>query len=280
MYRSALQPLTRISPLHNEPAGQLADSPSAKRQAAVMEVLRQVKVQLPLPDGTPVDLTLIATLNAPPRGVLPDFISTYIWETRKFFEESVVFDIVAHLKPGMMFVDVGANLGTFTAAARAVGAETISIEPQPVLQETLRANAGEGKVFSVGAGTSTEKLRVYTAFMRHPRSGGIMANLGGNGMVNEGGRQPSDVEVEIRRLDDLLEGVKPDIIKIDVEGMEQDVLISGTETLEKYKPLLYLEQNKGHELNACFKVLKPLGYRVDEVLGDELSSTVVRYAAD
>lgn len=250
-----------------------------------MEVLKHTKVKVPLlvatsPDGKElmkdVELTVIAALKSP-YGIIPDYVSTDIIETGKFFEETVVFDIIAHLKPGMLFVDVGANLGTFTAAARAVGAETISIEPQPILQASLKANAGKGKIFAVGAGTSKEKMTVFDTFMRHPNRGVIMANLGGNDLLGAGGRQPSNVQVEIKKLDTMLKGTKPDVIKIDVEGMERDVLESGLKIIAQHKPILYLEQNHGYELAACYKILKPLGYYIAEVLGDEFSSTVIRY---
>lgn len=54
---------------------------------------------------------------------------------------------------------------------------------------------------------------------------------------------------------------KPSLIKIDVEGMEADVIRGARETIARHSPVLYLENN-GDNSTAIAPVLDEIGYRV------------------
>lgn len=64
-------------------------------------------------------------------------------------------------------------------------------------------------------------------------------------------------KVEVRRLDDY--GLSPTFVKIDVQGFEGKVLRGMRETIERCRPLLYIERNK-FSLPEVLEYLKPLGY--------------------
>jgi FkbM family methyltransferase len=128
------------------------------------------------------------------------------------------------LRPGSVMVDVGANIGEFSlVAASVVGAEgrVIAIEASPVIYETLRRNValnGFANVHPVlvAAGAS-EGLATFGELPAH--------NWGMNR------RGPGDVSHSItvasRTVDSILRdcGVDQcDLLKIDVEGMEMEVL--------------------------------------------------------
>jgi hypothetical protein len=51
------------------------------------------------------------------------------------------------------------------------------------------------------------------------------------------------------------------LIKIDVEGMEADVIRGARETIARHSPVLYLENN-GDNSTAIAPVLDEIGYRV------------------
>lgn len=243
-----------------------------------MKVLSVERIPVKMPNSQQmVEMTVITALESQ-YGIVQDYISDDILSHRRFFEEEEVGRVIAELSPGDLFVDVGANIGTFTVAAQAVGATTISIEPQPILQKTLKKNAGKGEIHAVGAGTSKDKLHIYTCFTRHPDRHTIIANLGGNSLLNIGGRTDSGVEVEIKTLDEIVGNRSPKVIKIDVEEMEADVIKSGLKMIERCKPVIYAENNSGDAIVECFNILKPLGYKITDVIGELGSSTVVRYA--
>jgi FkbM family methyltransferase len=243
------------------------------------EPIGGTKLTLPVPGTSKTAEVHVITAVRSPYGVIQDYISAQVIEDGRFFEEHEVEAIVRLLAPGDLFVDIGANIGLFTAAARAAGAETISIEPQEVCMKSLKKNAGKGEVVQAACGTKKDAMPVYDSYMRHPKRGAIMANIGASSVVSDFGRRDSGKKAEFLTLDEIVGRRNPKVIKIDVEGAEIDVLRSGEKVLERAKPVLFLEQNHGTELAVCANFLKRFGYRVAEVLGDENTSTVVRYEA-
>ncbi len=130
----------------------------------------------------------------------------------------------AHLRPGGVFVDVGANVGTYALAlARDVGAEgkVIAIEPHPVTHARLAFN-------SAASGYSQMRLVAAAA---GPADGELLIetdgdNLGASHIV-AGEASPRAFKVPSLRLQRILEeaGVSQvDALKIDVEGFEDRVL--------------------------------------------------------
>jgi FkbM family methyltransferase len=130
----------------------------------------------------------------------------------------------AHTPAGGVFVDVGANVGTYALAlARQVGAggKVIAIEPHPVTQARLAFNrAASGytqvRLVAAAAGPSDGELMIET-------DGG---NLGASHVVS-GERAGNAIRVPSLRLQRILgdAGVaQVDALKIDVEGFEDRVL--------------------------------------------------------
>jgi FkbM family methyltransferase len=135
----------------------------------------------------------------------------------------------AHTRAGGVFVDVGANVGTYALAlARHVGAtgKVIAIEPHPVTHARLAFN-------NAASGTAQVKLVAAAA---GPADGELMIetdgdNLGASHIVS--GQALSEkasgkaIKVPSLRLQRILEqaGVSQvDALKIDVEGFEDRVL--------------------------------------------------------
>ena len=130
----------------------------------------------------------------------------------------------AHIRPGGVFVDVGANVGTYALAlARDVGAEgkVIAIEPHPVTHARLAFN-------SAASGYSQMRLVAAAA---GPADGELLIetdgdNLGASHIV-AGEASARAFKVPSLRLQRILEeaGVSHvDALKIDVEGFEDRVL--------------------------------------------------------
>jgi FkbM family methyltransferase len=130
----------------------------------------------------------------------------------------------AHTPQGGVFVDVGANVGTYAMVlARHVGTggKVIAIEPHPITQARLafnRAASGFSQVALVAAaaGPSDGELLIET-------DGN---NLGASHIVS-GERAGNAIKVPSLRLQRILEdaGVsRVDALKIDVEGFEDRVL--------------------------------------------------------
>jgi FkbM family methyltransferase len=135
---------------------------------------------------------------------------------------------VAHaLRPGDLFLDVGANAGSYTVlAAGWSGADVIAIEPAPDAFARLEAN-----VSSNGLSGRVELHRVAVG-----ASDGTATFTAGNDSTNHvvrDGSSPSGstIEVPMRTLDTILAGRTPRIIKLDVEGFEREALQGAAATL-------------------------------------------------
>jgi len=130
----------------------------------------------------------------------------------------------SHTPSGGVFVDVGANVGTYAMVlARHVGTsgKVIAIEPHPVTFSRLafnRAASGFTQVHlvAVAAGPTDGELMIET-------DGG---NLGASHIVSSKPRGNA-IRVPSSRLQRILEGAginHVDTLKIDVEGFEDRVL--------------------------------------------------------
>lgn len=130
----------------------------------------------------------------------------------------------AHSPDGGVFVDVGANVGTYALAlARQVGAsgKVIAIEPHPITHARL--------AFNRAASNATQVILVAAA--AGPADGELMIetdgdNLGASHIVS-GKPAENAIKVPSLRLQRILDeaGVTHvDALKIDVEGFEDRVL--------------------------------------------------------
>jgi FkbM family methyltransferase len=132
------------------------------------------------------------------------------------------------LRPADLFVDVGANAGSFTILASSVtGARTVAFEPIPStferLEENVRLNDIEALVTCVNGGVAATEGRItFTTgddAMNHVAAPGAETDTG--------------MSVEVTTLDTALHGEDPALIKIDVEGFELPVLEGATRTIER-----------------------------------------------
>lgn len=118
------------------------------------------------------------------------------------------------LRPEDLFIDGGANMGSYTVlASAAVGCRTIAVEPLAELWPNIEANGIEEFVDVKRAALSSKRG------MAHMTGGN---NLPGS-RINEQGKIP----VQTITLDDL---PTPDLLKLDIEGHE-DEAVKGAERL-------------------------------------------------
>jgi FkbM family methyltransferase len=136
----------------------------------------------------------------------------------------------AHLlRPGDVFVDVGASDGSYALMASGIaGADTIAFEPEPAAAGRLLDNvvlnrlADRIQIRRSAVGRCTGVVRITTNLRtgNHVVVDGEMIS----GMV---------VEVPCVALDTELVGTAPTMIKVDVEGFEQAVLDGGAEVFRR-----------------------------------------------
>jgi FkbM family methyltransferase len=132
---------------------------------------------------------------------------------------------VAHfLRPDDLFVDIGSNVGSYTVLGAAVrGARTICFEPDPETVVCLRENIAAN---DIGARVTVHQMALG-AF-----NGTVSFTRGLDTVNHVAEADDRDVRtVPIARLDDVLAGHDPALIKLDVEGYEASVLEGAAQTL-------------------------------------------------
>ena len=134
--------------------------------------------------------------------------------------------LLPHLKPGMVFVDIGANVGSYSAfvGTRAEGLTLIGFEPHPRTYAKLIYNLEANKlptnnILNCGVGADHETTKLWS-------DGG--SNIGHTSMLKEGTANASvSVDVPVVPLLDVLNERnidRLDILKIDIEGFEDRAL--------------------------------------------------------
>ena len=170
-----------------------------------------------------------------------DPVSSYL--ARGMLWHPPIIKVLAQMmKPGKVFVDVGAHIGLFSiiAAKAAAGAgRIVSFEPDPVNRAVLTMNARANGVdldirdcaiaAEVGEATlfTSEDNRAIHSIVPEPR-------LEPSGLV-----QTSTLERELEGLDRL------DLIKLDVQGAEPDIIAGIGDLLFRFDraPIIIMEVN-------------------------------------
>lgn len=173
------------------------------------------------------------------------------------FAEGENWVMTKFLRPGNIALDIGANIGTVTVPlARCVGAQgrVYAFEPQRIIFQHLCANAVlnglsnvEARCAAVGAVNGTATIPALD-----PRVEGL---FGSTEVRNDDEGDP----VPIIRVDDL-DLPRCDLIKIDVEGMEADVLAGADATIAQHRPVIYFEAKKGANTRTCLDWLMARSY--------------------
>jgi FkbM family methyltransferase len=162
--------------------------------------------------------------------------------------------------PGDVVIEIGANIGAHTVPlARHVGSQgrILAIEPQRLVFQTLCANI---------ALNSLENVDCYWAAIGDKEGAITVPEPNPNQRSNLGGVTLIDARqgclVECLTLDKFIALPRITMIKIDVEGMETEVIAGGLQLLQKFKPLLYVENDRLDKSEALMKLISSLGYRM------------------
>jgi FkbM family methyltransferase len=158
------------------------------------------------------------------------------------------------LGPGDLFIDVGANVGSYSIWAAELGAEVIALEPAgdtfALLEENVALNGYPIKAICAAAGATQGSAR-FT------RGHDCVNRLHPNGPA----------ETEVLTIDSLIGSRTVAGMKVDVEGFEIDVLHGCERALSEHRVrLLQLEWNAtsmqavGTDRSPVASLLAKFGY--------------------
>ncbi len=188
------------------------------------------------------------------------------------FEPALQEILQYQLAPGMIFYDVGANVGFLgILAARLVGpsGQVHCFEPLPANAEQIRYNARLNNFDHVHVHALALAHADATASFRISERPTFGA-LSDSPMAVD--KQIGTIEVPVRRLDSLASEERipgPNLMKIDIEGSEIDFLAGAESVIRSSRPSLLIEL---HGTNAGVSTwLDKLSYDADVVGGGSLA---------
>lgn len=133
-------------------------------------------------------------------------------------EIGTICALFATLRPGDMFVDVGANIGLFSCiVARLPDVEVLALEANPDTYRRLEENCRDLGVMAINTAVSNcdRMLEFCSGAVSH-----VFAVSDHRNSYHFG----ESVQVRARPLDHLIQGSRPLVLKIDVEDHEPEVL--------------------------------------------------------
>lgn len=158
--------------------------------------------------------------------------------------------LAEHIRPGDVVYDIGANVGFFSLiAARLAGPsgtvcafEPVAENARSILQNARLNSLGNLQVFEVAVGMESQ----IGELLLTDWDGG--STLAGSAVMPA--MPVSRRIVQVAALDEFIVSNNlrsPDFIKIDVEGVELDVIKGMSKTLERSKPILLYEVDDGNK---------------------------------
>jgi len=170
-------------------------------------------------------------------------------------------------KDHIVFYDVGANIGTHTLAMAKTFGDKISIRTFEAQRQVFYMLCGTIAINGL-RNVSCHNLAIsgYSGFMDiNLPSYDVYQNFGGFELLPIEKSDNKDMikdrweSVKVEPLDIFNEPV--DIIKMDIEGCEEDALNAITNYISKYKPVCMIEQHKSNS-DAIVRLFIDLGYTV------------------
>ena len=161
--------------------------------------------------------------------VLPAGLDIYLWGCKTHDSElRLTKYLIRHLKPGHVFIDVGAHFGFYTSLAADLvekDGRVFAFEPTPKTFDILKKNTklSNTAIFNKAVGSENGSITFYEYDQLHSEY---------NSTIPVEGLSSNEFSVELMRLDTFAERqkIKPNIIKVDVEGAEHAV-VKGLENL-------------------------------------------------
>jgi len=185
-----------------------------------------------------------------------DLIGRHLLMSGKF-DRSVIEALLDLSKPGDTFVDIGANIGYYSAVFlnEVKDSNVICFEPQPAVADLLKTNVGQftgrAKVHQIGLADQDGELRFHID----------AANRGASRIRSDG-----ETVIPVRNAAEIFAAFdRLDLMKIDVEGYEEPIFRAIEQELVRLKPRAILFEDQtgaAAPSGALGSILARAGYLV------------------
>jgi FkbM family methyltransferase len=170
------------------------------------------------------------------------------------YEADVQAALVPHLRPGVVFYDLGANVGYYALMAARLGATVVAIEPMPRNLHYLRRH------FEINGLTATV---VETALLDFEGTARMASDPGpAFARISDHGQPVGTTTLDLLVYRDHLPA--PHLVKCDTEGAEVAILGGAVRLLRADPPMAWLIATHGRErARDCTARLAAAGYAVE-----------------
>src|SRR5262249_9077095 len=169
--------------------------------------------------------------------------------------------VVEHLRPGMIFYDIGANIGFFSLlAARLVGpsGRVVAFEADPEIGARLRANADKNSFSWINVEQQAVCAESRDVFFQRADAS-LTPDRGLGHIVDR--ESPATICVRGVSLDDYAQNApSPDFVKCDVEGAEVEVFRGAERVLREKRPTILCEMHSEDNRRALEAIFSRAGY--------------------
>lgn len=185
----------------------------------------------------------------------------------EMFEEDELSIAKRYIKNDSTILDIGANIGLHALGFSSMAKDglVIAFEPQPRTFRTLEKNIVQNGIGNI--------IPLNLAIAESPRIAEfyVMADDAYSSLIDTGRKVLSEkIKVMCASIDGVLGDVKADFVKIDVEGLELNVLQSMRGQIERFHPVIFCEIYKGkidsNDPHATIGYLRDFGYKVYRVI--------------
>jgi len=203
-----------------------------------------------------------------------------VWRVQTLFtKEPDTIEWLAELDPGDVFVDVGANVGMYSIwAAKTAGARVFAFEPESQNFALLCQNAliNRTDVMAFPFALSDENS-FGPLFLSNFAAGGSCHTYGDAVTYKGTEMRPSFVQGSCAvRLDMLVEKEvipQPDVVKIDVDGLEHRVIAGAMGCLAKVRSVLIeIDTGRGDHQSLVGR-MEDMGFRWNAAQADKARRT-------
>jgi FkbM family methyltransferase len=157
------------------------------------------------------------------------------------------------VNPTDVVADVGANFGAHTLVLARMAAHVLAFEPQRFVYNALCGTLALNdinNVTAVNAAIGAEEGMIRCPYMYND----LDNNFGGLSLVDV----PQDTMCYTVPVMPLHQPVN--FMKVDVEGMECDVLRGSAEMIAHYQPIVYVENDRKEKSAELIALVRAMGY--------------------
>jgi FkbM family methyltransferase len=199
--------------------------------------------------------------------------------TPKDSQEKLISEILHHIRPGTIALDVGANIGGHALAYARAGARVFAFEPNPKTYSELCRNTKDTECICYNQAVGSQSGDVFIECdPEFPKVSHI---------CDHGERvRLTTLDELYGELRDSFDAKGVSVVKIDVEGFEPKVLIGAAKLISKFRAVIVCEVQyntlirNGFSADNVLSFLDEHGYEIQESFTDPRSNKGEHYLYD